>query len=135
MTDQERIIAIQARCDAAEKGPWVYGDYGQFVFLSDGGSMVAQMRGWGRLTANPGHMPPDKAAAQQDANGQFLANAREDIPWLLSELAALRGTTAYILAVLEAEAEFHDTTGFVVTRDNLRGLCEKVRAAIKEESK
>ena len=86
MTDTEKRIAeIKARCDAATCGPWSWGP--EHVFLFDPGNiMIAdydqdlghvgiRLRGYG----------PEKAGKRpkgsQTANGDFIANSREDVPF------------------------------------------------------
>jgi hypothetical protein len=103
-----RLAEIDVREQAAEKGPWKH-DHGYIVFDWPGEpadfSMVAQVRGWGRLTDNPGHMPPEAAAAQQDANGAFLAHSRADIPWfraLVRELQACNARQEQLLKDAQA---------------------------------
>ncbi|MFE1110075.1 hypothetical protein ACFW5U_29855 [Streptomyces rochei] len=65
----EREAEIAARAEAATKGPWsVSPDYSD-VLASDGEHLASY---W------------------HEADGQFMAHAREDVPALLAELAAVR---------------------------------------------
>lgn len=71
----------------------------------------------------------------------FIEHSKDDVEWLLTTIDsltkdrdALCDIIKYMLPILEAEADFHGTTGYVVTRDNLRGLCESARAALKGDS-
>lgn len=73
--DAERIDAIEARANAATKGPWEYhcaisGNYKCTVRFSSGS--VATVH----------------ALLGQRDNGEFIAHAREDIPWLCTTLRA-----------------------------------------------
>ena len=71
--DSDRIQEIRARCDAATRGTWKARIYAQatrrnHVIAFRTGEIVAQ--------------------SSADCNANFIANAREDIPWLLDQLAA-----------------------------------------------
>jgi hypothetical protein len=72
----DRIQEIQARCEAATPGPWKRtGSKSQFVDSKPNEiygtrSIVAEV--WNGI----------------DANADFITNAREDLPWLLAQLAA-----------------------------------------------
>jgi hypothetical protein len=93
MTEAE-LAAIEARADAAAKGPWVVSV------------------GW---EIGPPGRPPLAAAKQRVVNGrplyspainaQFIAYAREDVPALIAEVRRLRAM------LQERRAELWDTSG------------------------
>jgi hypothetical protein len=87
MTDAE-LDAVEARANAATKGPWRVDEMDMYIFGGDG-HMVAsncptedrwQVRGAG--AEGSGQRP----AGSQDANAEFIAKAREDVPALVAEL-------------------------------------------------
>lgn len=60
----------------------------------------------------------------------------DEIASLRAENERLRAALDYSIPVLEVEADTHDVSGYFITRDNLRGLADKARAALgKEEAK
>ena len=73
--DEEKISAIQARTDATSPGPWKGMIEGRDH--SSGSSCIT--------TANGG-IDLDGAS---DADIDFMANARQDVPYLISELRRL----------------------------------------------
>lgn len=85
---------IEARAEAAHPGPWKhYSGMIQGPNEKIGGEMrVADVRGWGYFTGR-GHgglaLSDEEAIARQEAIGEFIAHARQDIPLLLSELRKL----------------------------------------------
>ncbi|QLJ01493.1 hypothetical protein HZZ00_10975 [Streptomyces sp. NEAU-sy36] len=78
MTDQLDLDAIQARANAATPGPWFpHEDWPGRVFAeSEFNAHVARVTG-----SNP------------EANEQFIAHAREDVPALVAEVRRLRART------------------------------------------
>ena len=79
MTDT-RIDEIKARCDNATPGAW---EYGGIDFIFHANNPIASIRGWSYL---PSMVGAEKAVVQMDNNAEFIAHARDDIPYLLSEL-------------------------------------------------
>lgn len=92
MTD--RLDEIRAREEAATPGPWVaFGHFNtdeQVTIMADtdGGEYVAI---WDRPWAIGGH---DERSIRDDA--AFIANARQDIPYLLAEVERLRDSLTHI---------------------------------------
>lgn len=77
-------------------GPWEYQNWGGHLFISaDHARMtVCDLRGWGYLTGSGAlALPPETAAAIQDANGRLIAAAP-----LLKE-------TNYVLAMLALQSD------------------------------
>ena len=75
----EQIAAIAARANAATAGPWSFdSDYPDEVFGPDGDAVATC---YGNLGLDDGYSEEDVAA--------FIAGARQDIPALLSHVAAL----------------------------------------------
>lgn len=95
---EKRAREIEARLKAATPGPWR-----QMAPLSTwiesehccgrGPIHVADVRGWGHLTGRgDGAHAMDEAPAMiiQNANGAFIANAPDDISFLLAALRSQR---------------------------------------------
>lgn len=70
-----RLDEIQARANAATPGPWEC--MGETVFGT-----------YSYIRKCKSHWPITETARNKDheKNGMFIAHAREDIPWLISEL-------------------------------------------------
>lgn len=73
MIDEGRVKEMRERCEGAVPGPWV---------LEDSGNSVKSYKINGVCYG----LSPRRAKT-----AMFIARAREDIPWLLSELARLQG--------------------------------------------
>ncbi len=74
----ERLAAIRARVDEATPGPWMY----RGSFAPGRGSVVAD--------SDTSYLFEAASLASVDPDTVFVAHAREDIPWLLAEVARLR---------------------------------------------
>ena len=74
-----RLDEIRARCEAATPGPWEVKVKGNTVESHQ--------------VMSPGNGPICSAISPKTKNAQFIAHAREDIPYLLAEWCA--GETAY----------------------------------------
>jgi hypothetical protein len=81
-TPESRLAEIKARTDAATPGPWLH---------------------YSSAQTNEVHTDPKRPVAawmgfdgtrNAKANARFIAHARSDIPWLLSEVARLRADSA-----------------------------------------
>jgi hypothetical protein len=96
MTDQQRIAEIEARCEAATPGPWetanksvrVVGtqqqaSFGKYAPNAYEGGICNCLGGSSYQTGKNG---PINVQARN--NAAFIAHSREDIPFLLSLLAA-----------------------------------------------
>lgn len=87
------MTEIRAREQKATKGPWQSNNPADYIYARNpyghGDMLVAQPRGWGHLTGTGAcHLDEHKAMAIQKANADFIAHAREDVPYLLSQLSA-----------------------------------------------
>jgi hypothetical protein len=71
MNNEQRITEIEARCEAATPGPYTVG------YECDGNGAHEILAG-GRVIAK----------VDCDKNADFIAHARDDVPFLLSQLAA-----------------------------------------------
>ncbi|WP_046248086.1 hypothetical protein [Streptomyces sp. MBT28] len=83
-----REAEIAARAAAATRGPW-----GSHRDLDAVYTVQARPRTTRHGMENDGiiaALPADRADAESYANARFLAHAREDVPALLAELAAVR---------------------------------------------
>lgn len=97
MLTDDRLAEIAARANAAVPGPWQQlKELPTWIDAPNhcerGALHICDVRGWGHLTGK-GHgahgMEEKPAMAIQDANGAFIAHAREDIPALLAHIRAL----------------------------------------------
>lgn len=86
-----RLAEIRARVEKATQGPWTA------TAGYDGGATVAIMRDWrdwregyggGASVLGPEAWIHSAQKHQPDANAEFIAHAREDIPYLLDLLAS-----------------------------------------------
>jgi roadblock/LC7 domain-containing protein len=89
MTD--RIAEITARCEAATPGEWVY-DWGKDSISTASGTMVVGIHG--RAYGND-------TLEINESDAEFISHAREDIPFLLAEIARLNEA----IAVLDKAAD------------------------------
>ena len=115
MSDK-RLEEIRKRVEAATPGPWEVEDY-----RCDG-----DWRSTGNVWArNKGHYHPGtkvcgvnchsmssisdpRDIGEFEGNSAFIAHAREDIPFLLSELAKLQAENATLRRQVEAAKEMRD---------------------------
>lgn len=108
----EEICHRRAAIDGA---PWKYESTGQTVFgFSPGGCnktpsdyMVADIRGWGHLQYMGIERGDKVARDMQDANGEFIAHAPEDVSFLLDEIGRLRNALVKV-AVCNRYKPAHD---------------------------
>ena len=95
MTDEE-LAAIEARCAAAQPGPWfaVAGPPACIperltMYLSGGGTVYAVHRDASDPRFDSTHVLPER-----EPDATFIAAARSDVPALLAEIARLRAIIA-----------------------------------------
>ena len=75
----EQLDAIEARVNGAQPGPWVrYSPHDHASLKSSNGEMVAGTFGW------------EWGGIEHEADADFIAHAREDVPALLAEVRRLR---------------------------------------------
>lgn len=86
MTD-ERLAAIRARCDAATPGPWIHENYELLTAWPDPDDPEADTDTGPVQVLEP---TGARGIAEVEANLDFCAEARKDIPDLLSEVDRLR---------------------------------------------
>ncbi len=100
MTDEQRLAEIEVRCDAATKAPWCWGTgpcEGRLMGKIHGSSVILM------ASDHPAAESEDEApclmlrndyrmvvlsAGHPDA--AFIANSREDIPWLIERVRKLQ---------------------------------------------
>lgn len=70
-----RLSEIKARCDVATPGPWEFSESAAEMWTSTGRSIIESTEGYG--------------LAIKRADADFIAHAREDIPYLLAEIKRL----------------------------------------------
>lgn len=76
------LEAIKKRAEAANKGPWTWGDYPD-IDNRPCPSLVGA-HGYGVLSCD------GEANGPTEANAAFIAHAREDVPGLVAEVERLR---------------------------------------------
>jgi|SRR5690625_1478470 len=86
MLSNEELNAIKERYDNATEGPWNYYPEDGVVATSDKGYCFA---------------PEIAEEIGYDGNGEFIANVREDIPKLLTEIDELRNRLDDVEGLLE----------------------------------
>jgi hypothetical protein len=84
MLSKEQIAEIEQRAEKATLGPWVY-DGVNYVWAND--FFIFDVRGYGYFTTHG--MGEKESVKQMNANGQFCAHARTDIPALLEHIREL----------------------------------------------
>lgn len=88
-TTTDRLAEIQARAEAAAEGPW-YVEAHQPTLTR---RVVSDDH---MLDANLGYL-----GNRNQAEAEFIAHAREDVPWLLREVLALQSELAAATSQLE----------------------------------
>lgn len=102
MSEPLDLDAIEARAKAATPGPWEHEKNGGMIYAYEMKMRVLDIRGWGYLTGWGGlHMNEEAAIKVQEANGDFAAHAREDVPALIAELRKLREENVELRKMLD----------------------------------
>lgn len=85
---EERLAEIRERAEAASPGPWERGLNEWAVQISSvfwgDGRLLAEMN-----ILNEADMVDPVAYERSEPNAEFIAHAREDVPWLLAEVVRL----------------------------------------------
>jgi hypothetical protein len=112
MTREERIAQIKARVEKATEGPWVRGTTefsGYWIRPEWSATDDVVHRG---IEGDGGVLDPDDA--------EFIAAAREDVPWLVAELEA-------------AEMDrLKEESGFLILREQYLAAKEELEEALEE---
>jgi hypothetical protein len=131
------IEDIRKRRAAIDGAPWKYENLGQTVFgHSPGGCnktpsdyMVANIRGWGHLQYMGETRGDAKAQAMQDANGEFIGRAPEDVDYLLDVIVRTRGllmsASRYVQGYLENQNNHPQA------RDGARSLLMDIQSVLE----
>jgi hypothetical protein len=108
MMDEQRLREIRERAEKATPGPWVnFHDVIHEDVDEDRNTGIAQAADYGPEAGKPEsaivHM---YSWAQHDPtrlipNAEFIAHAREDVPWLLDALAAREAEVAELKDAIE----------------------------------
>ena len=122
------LEAIKARAAAATEGPWEWDDptIGQHWSCPKPWTEVVNADVACMSYCYGGSVRP----IESDADGQFIAHAREDIPALVAEVERLRGLhkdRAALIRAVSAAQDAGDEAGVELTRSDLEPI---VRAAI-----
>jgi len=114
-----RLDEIQARCKAATPGPWEHMQHNEDFAAGCGETTeFVMMRHVGLLKIGI----TDRPDKPHYGNAAFIAHAREDVPWLLSEVAGARSiidAAVDELTGLRAEVE-----RLTAEREELKGQLE-----------
>jgi hypothetical protein len=97
-----RVEEIRARCEAATEGPWGYRGPTRDVLAEYDGGAVRERRGM----RPAGDTFPLIGKIMSPPDGEFVAHAREDVPFLLSELARLSGEVRRLEEVERAARQY-----------------------------
>jgi hypothetical protein len=100
MNDRSRLAAIEARASAATPGPWTVCAYDKGETISEIGPVSSEKY---TPDAWQPHYESTRLCVKQ-ADAEFIAHARQDVPYLLAEVAAL---TAKLKTATEALTEAH----------------------------
>jgi hypothetical protein len=98
MSDEDRLVEIRERCEAATPGPWAAD--GDRVFPVGWPAVATCHWQFGSVGGPAGHPMlkdhPDWGGGLWNAraNADFIAAAREDVPYLLTEVERLRADVA-----------------------------------------
>ena len=99
-----KIDEIRARCEAATPGPWGCGKKDTVI-----GGRIGIMTQTGAQHINYIAYTAEReigngiSQAEHDANADFVAHSREDIPFLMAEVERIRDAANVIVPVLQAE--------------------------------
>ena len=77
--DNERLGAIKKRCNESTPGPWIVGKHPKVV--------TAPCPCCGDICECTQYGPGE---GPRNYNSEFIAHAREDVPWLMAEIERLR---------------------------------------------
>ncbi len=104
MTDQ-RISEITARCEAATTGPWAATGSGADIRVchTEDGKCVCCLALMGKWDETG--TPTKETSEQWEGDAAFIARAREDIPYLLSQLAECAKQVEMYKKAMEGLAE------------------------------
>ena len=112
MTTDDKIKAIESRCERATPGEWVC------TFYDTADAMVSTAIGAKAIC-----FAPMKKPGQKPSDGQFIAHSRSDIPWLLSELKRAREALRDLVTAEECSTSF--TRARKEATDNARAYLEE----------
>lgn len=109
--DDVRVAEIAARAEAATEGPWSRSRHYKLNIISDATGQIIT-----------GHATPNST------NAEFIAHAREDIPFLLSEVRRLRSVVEDAERVIAEAPHANGCSSEKVIheceRDIRRGKCD-----------
>lgn len=114
---EKRLAEIQARAETATKGPWV-----------TGGTASCGDVYFGTLVDPDDHSEPGVMLGMtgQPADAEFIASAREDVPWLLAEVARLNAK------LVNHEINKRELAKLIATTDKWRNLAMENHAKLAD---
>jgi len=98
MTDQ-RLQEIQGRLDAARPGPWIYEPSEAIDGVPDPNIHYVSDH------VSVGDDDPPLCSLMFEADARFIANAPQDVTWLIQAHYRLRSRIAYLEGRLEDEGD------------------------------
>ena len=137
MTDRVDLEAIKARANLATPGPWTF--YGGDVWYGDVAAALTRLDSavaagyggddhWPYRDDQPAH--PFLGDPVSAADAEFIAHAREDIPYLVAELVGLRAQRDAALAMCQAARVAQSAPMWTPSRGAIAGFALNVEAAL-----
>jgi len=134
MTDAE-LDAIEARAQAATKGPWKVDEMDMYIYGGDGfmvASNCPSADGW-PVRGHGAEKSGQRERGSQDANAEFIAASRSDVDALVAELRVAREklkAADALSAKWRASADADgDRRGYV--SDELDSCADELEAALR----
>lgn len=87
------VDAIEARANAARSGPWKW----HWDVFGDGSSSLDRLDGGGEFVLSAHGMHTDGWIDADDADAEFIAYARTDVPALVSRVRELEAAKVWIV--------------------------------------
>ena len=138
MTDATRpdLEAIKARANLATPGPWTF--YGGDVWYGDVADALTRMDTAWSDDEPEDHWPykdgqephPFHGDPVSTPDAEFIAHAREDIPYLVAELVGLRAQRDAALAMCQAARVAQSAPMWTPSRGAIAGFALNVEAAL-----
>jgi hypothetical protein len=113
MTAAERLDAIEARAAAATDGPWRADDEHGLIDDAMPAWCVSRTDTDDAYLGDVAYMP--QTSPQERENADFIANARDDVPWLVDQVRKRDAAFRAVLAILD------DTNNHVEGNDDWEG--------------
>lgn len=128
----ERLDAIRVRADRATPGPWAFeshgrdGDYGVGMLVDDDNNPVSGQQETGVMLV----VEPVAVEVRNQLDAEFIANARDDVPFLLDLITAQAEEIERLKAraeAAEAALEKMRSDPSIARFARLLGICHKIK--------